>query len=83
MVLIKTMFFSAESFSSKGRVIKGVRRHARSRFGTVHYVHCHYFARLEEGKPPKHYYQPYPKEPHEQLEDWLANMRKRKIINSL
>lgn len=60
-----------------------MRRHARGRFGIVQYVHCNYFVRLEEGKPPKHYYLPYPKEPHEQLEDWLASMRKRKIINSL
>lgn len=72
----------AESFVGKGKVIKGVRRHARGRTGRVEYFHCHYFVRLEEGTPPKHYYI-QPKEPHEQLEDWLENMRKRKIINSL
>ncbi|KAJ8949681.1 hypothetical protein NQ314_008142 [Rhamnusium bicolor] len=66
-----------------GPVIKGIRRHARSRFGVVEYFHCHYFVRLEEGKPPKHYYMPTPKQPHEQLEDWLKSMRKRKITNSL
>lgn len=60
-----------------------MRRHARVRFGIVEYRYCHYFVRLEEGKPPKEYYLPYPKQPHEQLAEWLANMRKRKIINSL
>lgn len=72
----------AESFVGKGNVIKGIRRHARGRMGTVEYFHCHYFVRLEEGEPPKHYYTA-PKEPHEQLEDWLAQMRQRRIINSL
>lgn len=60
-----------------------MRRHARLRFGVVQYVHCHYFVRLEEGKPPKQYYLPYEKQPHEQLEDWLAGIRKRKIVNSI
>ncbi|XP_018329980.1 39S ribosomal protein L22, mitochondrial [Agrilus planipennis] len=73
----------AESFVGKGEVIKGIRRHARGRYGKVEYFHCHYFVRLEEGPPPKHYYANHPKEPHEQLHDWLNNMRKRKIYNSL
>lgn len=73
----------AESMVGKGVVVKGFRRHARKRFGKVEYFHCHYFVRLEEGPPPKHYYQNAPKEPHEQLEDWLEAMRKRKISNSL
>ncbi|CAH1159333.1 unnamed protein product [Phaedon cochleariae] len=73
----------AESFVGKGRVIKGIRRHGRARFGRVEYKHCHYYVRLEEGAPPKHYYSPFPQQPHEQLEDWLAAMRRRKITNSL
>lgn len=72
----------AESFVGKGKVIKGVRRHARGRVGTVEYFHCHYFVRLEEGTPPEHYYTP-PTQPHEQLQDWLKQMRSRKITNSL
>lgn len=75
--------FSAESMVGKGAVIKGLRRHARKRPGIIEYFHCHYFVRLEEGTPPKHYYQNVPKEPHEQLEDWLKQMRQRKIIKSL
>ncbi|KAG5879298.1 hypothetical protein JTB14_021956 [Gonioctena quinquepunctata] len=73
----------AESMVGKGAVIKGLRRHARMRAGIVEYFHVHYFVRLEEGKPPEHYYLPYPKKPHEQLNDWLESMRKRKIISSL
>jgi large subunit ribosomal protein L22 len=73
----------AESLVSKGKVIKGIRRHSRGRTGLVEYFHCHYFVRLEEGKPPKHYYQHEPKEPQQQLEDWLQQMRRRKITNSL
>lgn len=72
----------AESFVGKGRVFNGFRRHARGRMGKVQYFHCHYFVRLEEGSPPAHYYSK-PKEPHEQLQQWLEKMRQRKIINSL
>ncbi|VEN41448.1 unnamed protein product [Callosobruchus maculatus] len=73
----------AESFCGKGQVIKGLRRHARRRVGIVEYKYVHYFVRLEEGKPPEHYYFPYPKKPDEQLKDWVEKMRKRKIYNSL
>lgn len=73
----------AESLVGKGVVIKGIRRHARCRMGLVEYFHCHYFVRLEEGKPPKQYYTNEPKKPYEQLEGWLSKMRKRKIYNSL
>jgi large subunit ribosomal protein L22 len=65
-------------------VIKGARRHARARVGKVEYFHCHYFVRLEEGTPPKHYY-PFKRTltGPELLEKWLQQMRKRKIPNSL
>lgn len=72
----------AESFVGKGIVIKGMRRHARQRVGKVEHFHCHYYVRLEEGKPPEHYYANHPKKPHEQLKDWLSNMRQRKIYNT-
>ncbi|XP_030759939.1 39S ribosomal protein L22, mitochondrial [Sitophilus oryzae] len=73
----------AESFVGKGKVIKGMRRHGRGRYGIIEYVHCHYFVRLEEGLPPENYYLHTPKQPQEQLEDWLKQMRSRKIIGSL
>ncbi|XP_016950447.1 39S ribosomal protein L22, mitochondrial [Drosophila biarmipes] len=78
----KSNLWIAESFVGKGRVYKGVRRHARGRFGKVEYKHCHYFVRLEEGEPPQHYYQE-PQTPEQQYEHWLEQMRSRKVINSL
>lgn len=63
-------------------VVKGIRRHARGRMGEVRYTYCHYFVRLEEGKPPQDYYKHKPLTPPQQLEKWLESMRKRKIINS-
>lgn len=75
--------FAAESFCTKGIVIKGLRRHARGRMATLHYRYCHYFVRLEEGAPPKHYYLPYPKTGEELLNTWLEDMHKRKVPNSL
>ncbi|XP_046994720.1 39S ribosomal protein L22, mitochondrial [Schistocerca americana] len=80
----KTNLWVAESFVGKGLVVKGIRRHARARHGLVEYFHCHYFVRLEEGKPPEHYY-PYQRElsGQELLDKWLTKMRSRKITNSL
>lgn len=74
-----TNLWVAESFVGKGHVVKGIRRHARGRTGKVEYFHCHYFVRLEEGVPPEHYYT-VPKQPHEQLEDWVKHMRDRKSV---
>lgn len=79
---LMTTYFSAESFSGKGMCMKGMRRHARGRMGQVRYQYCHYFVRLEEGKPPKDYYKHDALAPEEQLDKWLEQMRKRKIINS-
>lgn len=79
----KSNLWVAESFATKGEVIKGIRRHARSRIGKVHYRHTHYFVRLEEGKPPKNYYLPAPKSGEELLKEWMEQMHRRKISNSL
>lgn len=78
----KSNLWVAESFVGKGRVFKGVRRHARGRMGRVEYKHCHYFVRLEEGEPPKHYYK-VPETPEDQLNKWLEQLRSRKVIHSL
>lgn len=82
-VEFKSNLWVAESFCTKGFVIKGVRRHCRGRLGSVRYQYCHYFVRLEEGKPPENYYLPAPKTGEEKLEEWLKQMRMRKITNSL
>lgn len=75
-------FLPAESFVGKGLTIKGIRRHARRRVGIVHYRYCHYFVRLEEGTPPKDYYN-RSVTPEQQLDKWLQQKRTRKIYNSL
>ncbi|KAG5678755.1 hypothetical protein PVAND_008400 [Polypedilum vanderplanki] len=82
-VEFKSNLWISESFVGKGVVFKGIRRHAKGRMGRVEYKHCHYFVKLEEGTPPEHYYLPYPKTPEQQLDDWMSQMRKRKITNSL
>ncbi|XP_068987392.1 large ribosomal subunit protein uL22m [Bombus flavifrons] len=79
----KSNLWVAESFATKSFIIKGIRRHARARVGIIRYRYCHYFVRLEEGKPPKHYYQPAPKTGEEWLQEWMEQMRSRKIYNSL
>lgn len=82
-VEFKSNLWVAESFCGKGRYFKGIRRHARNRHGRVEYKHVHYFVRLEEGEPPKHFYLPHPLTPEEQLDKWVDGMRKRKVISSL
>ncbi|CAG0914322.1 unnamed protein product [Notodromas monacha] len=69
----KSNLWVADSHVTKGVVIKGMRRHARGRFGIVEYFHCHYFVRLEEGPPPVDYFQPKPTGP-EMLEEWVADV---------
>ncbi|XP_071452520.1 large ribosomal subunit protein uL22m [Hetaerina americana] len=87
-VEFKSNLWVAESFVGKGRLVKGLRRHARKRAGEIRYNFCHYFVRLEEGRPPpsqKHYYahsQPVLTQ-QDMLDNWLKKMRSRKIISSL
>lgn len=80
---IIVLYCLAESFATKGTVIKGIRRHAKRRTGEVRYMFTHYFVRLEEGTPPKDYYLLNPRTPQQQLDDWLEQMRQRKIKESL
>jgi large subunit ribosomal protein L22 len=72
----------AESFTGKGFVMKGIRRHARKRAGLVEYKHCHYFVRLEEGPPPENYYEPNPDGPT-LLQMWIEERRAQRILGSL
>jgi len=74
----------AESFTTKGMVVKGIRRHAKMRMGVVRYFHCHYMVRLEEGPPPKDYYlEKQTKSTQVHLSEWLDDMRQRRIPGSL
>ncbi|KAL7292110.1 hypothetical protein TKK_0014383 [Trichogramma kaykai] len=82
-VEFKSNLWVAESFCSKAFCVKGVRRHAKGRTGEIRYTFCHYFVRLEEGKPPTDYYKLNPKTPDQQLEDWKEGLRKRKVYGSL
>lgn len=79
----KSNLWVAESFATKGVVIKGLRRHAKGRIGRIKYRHCNYYVRLEEGKPPKHYYANVPKTGEELLQEWMDRMHERKVKNSL
>lgn len=82
-VEFKSNLWVAESFALKDIVIKGMRRHARNRFGRMEYKYCTYFVRLEEGKPPKNYYYTGPQTGPEKLEYWLTGQRQRRIASSL
>ena len=68
---------------TKAHVIKGIRRHARSRIGEVEYKYCHYYVRLEEGKPPANYYNKPILDKDTLLAKWMEEMRNRRVIGSL
>ncbi|XP_015126116.1 39S ribosomal protein L22, mitochondrial [Diachasma alloeum] len=82
-VEFKSNLWVAESFATKGKVVHGIRRHAKARVGKITYRYVHYYVRLEEGTPPKNYYLNDPKTPDELLDNYLEKMRKRKIGNSM
>jgi len=73
---------SEDSFVGKAKTVKGVRKHARMRFGVIHYRYTHYFVRLREGQPPKHYFPPRPTG-NEMLQEYLERLRQRRIMSSL
>ncbi|ODM96115.1 39S ribosomal protein L22, mitochondrial [Orchesella cincta] len=80
-VEFRSNLWVAESFCTKGVVVKGIRRHARKRVGLVEYFHCHYFVRLEEGVPPKHFYTPQPDGPT-LLQRWINDRRSQRVYGS-
>ncbi|KAH9375881.1 hypothetical protein HPB48_017389 [Haemaphysalis longicornis] len=61
---------------------QGIRRHARGKLGIIQYRFCHYFVRLVEGPPPEHYYDP-PLTPSQKLQEFIQELRDRRIIYSL
>ncbi|XP_070198186.1 large ribosomal subunit protein uL22m-like isoform X2 [Littorina saxatilis] len=81
-VEFKSNLWICDSFVGKGRVVKGIRKHMGPRYGIVHYRYVHYFVRLREGKPPKHYYPP-PPTGHDKMEEYIREQRQRRIISSL
>lgn len=64
-------------------MVKGVRRHAKGRIGMISYRYVNCYIRLEEGEPPADYLQRGDRSGPALLKKWLAEMRSRKIINSL
>jgi large subunit ribosomal protein L22 len=80
----RSKMWVAESFCTKGFVQKGLRKHARMRFGEITYFHTHYYVKLVEGDPPKKYLPaqaPYPEldTVEEKLNQYVDKMRKRRI----
>lgn len=73
---------SEDSYAAKARTVYGLRRHARGRFGIIHYRYTHYLVRLREGRPPQHYFPPRPTG-NEMLQEYLERLRQRRIYHSL
>ena len=74
--------FTADSFTSKARTIKGLRSHARGRYGHISYRYSHYKLRLREGQPPEHYYSPQ-LNGYQKLQQHLQDLRQRRPTSSL
>ena len=75
-----TNMWVAESFANQSMIIQGMRRHARMRVGVVRYRYSNYFVKLEEGRPPKNYYEwKAKKSSHEMLQDYITEHRNKRI----
>lgn len=78
----KSNMWVEQALCTKGLVIKGLRKHARMRFGTITYFYCHVMIKLTEGTPPEHFYKP-PKDGNDLLKDYYDELRGRKIKQAL
>jgi len=84
----RSKMWIAESFCTKGYVMKGLRKHARMRFNEIHYFHSHYYVKLVEGDPPKNYLPaqaPYTQldTVEDKLNQYVDKLRKRRIDYAL
>ena len=70
----------AESFFARGAVVKGFRRFSRGKMATVEYNYSDYFVKLEEGRPPKDYYEwRRNRSPEEMLQNYIEDHRRKNI----
>lgn len=74
----KSNMWVEDAKCGKGLVVKGIRKHARMRFGEIRYFYCHIMVKLAEGEPPVHFYEPK-KDGNDHLKDYYQELRKRKI----
>lgn len=78
----KSNMWVEDAITNKGLTIKGIKKHARMRFGKVCHFYCHLLVKLTEGDPPTHYYKPE-KDGNDMLNDFYNNLRSRKIPQGL
>lgn len=72
----------ADSFATKGVRHKGWRKRAMRPYAIIHYDYIHYYVRLREGKPPKHYFPP-PADGRQKIADYIDRLRSRGIQRAL
>lgn len=71
-----------EALCTKGLMIKGIKKHARMRFGKINHYYVHLMIKLTEGDPPVHFYRPE-KDGNDLLKDYYDELRSRKIPQGL
>jgi len=79
-VEFRSNLWVAESFATKAKIVRGMRRHARGRFGQIEYKYMHYFVKLEEGAPPKQFYDQEEFNPDEMVGRWLKEHREKTLV---
>lgn len=78
----KSNMWIEEALCTKGLTIKGLRKHARMRFGKVTHFYCHLMIKLTEGDAPVHFYRPE-KDGNDLIKDFYDELRSRKIPQGL
>ncbi|ELT89506.1 hypothetical protein CAPTEDRAFT_108853 [Capitella teleta] len=81
-VEFRSNLWIADSFATKAIRHKGYRKTALRGYKIIKYDYIHYFVRLREGRPPKHYFAP-PPNGHEKMAEYLQQKRNRRIIKAL
>ncbi|KAL7672561.1 hypothetical protein ACOME3_007446 [Neoechinorhynchus agilis] len=77
----KSNMWISYSAVSRALVIKSMREHMRGPMYIERHRYSHYFVRLEEGKPPKHFYPPLPSL-KQRIDEHVESVRERILLRS-
>ena len=78
----RSLMFVGAANAVKGLIIKGFRKHAFYRMGEVCYYHVHVLVQLVEGPAPPDY-DPYSFTNKQRLDNYLDDLRRRRVVHSL
>ncbi len=84
-ISIVFFFLSAQSYTKRALIVKGLRRRPKYSFTYIHYRYFHYMVRLEEGPAPgkEGLYGPKWPELNDRLNKRLNHLNNRKLLGTI